>query len=155
MSLRNTSGLFFWLGLSFCAALTGAFIHPGAWHAALAKPAWNPPNWLFAPVWTALYTLMAIAAWRVWKTYGFKGASKALGFFLLQLALNALWTPFFFGLHEMGWALVDLVCLNLALAATIIAFSKKDRLAAGLLIPYILWTLFAGFLNFTIWRLNS
>jgi tryptophan-rich sensory protein len=144
-----------WLVLVFVAAAVGRSFPPGAWYAGLAKPAWTPPNWLFAPVWTLLYLLMGLAAWLVWERRGTSGGRWALGLFLVQLGLNALWSWVFFGLHRPGLAFVEIVLLWLALAATIGAFRRVRPLAAGLLVPYLLWVTFAAALNFALWRLNG
>ena len=144
-----------WISASFAAASTGLLFPPGDWYASLQKPPWNPPSWVFGPVWTALYLMMAVAAWRVWRAGGFKRQGRALGFYLLQLALNALWTPLFFGAHQMGAAFICIVLLWLAIAATVYSFWKADRPAALLLAPYLAWVSFATVLNFTLWRLND
>jgi translocator protein len=107
-------------------------------------------GWVFGPVWTILYALMGIAAWRVWKDRGFSGATVPLSLFAAQLVVNAIWTPLFFGAGLLGWALVDILVLNLLLGATIVAFSRVDRPAGLLLVPYILWVLFATALNAAI-----
>jgi benzodiazapine receptor len=143
-----------WLALSFTAAAMGGFFLPGEWYARLQKPTWNPPNWIFAPVWTALYTAMAIAAWLVWKRGGFAGQRVALSLFLAQLIFNALWSPLFFGLHHPGLAFANIVLLWLALLGTVAAFWKVRPLAGALLVPYLAWVTFASALNFAIWRLN-
>ena len=127
---------------------------PGDWHAALAKPSWNPPGWLFGPVWSALYAMMAVAAWLVWKRGGVASQRKALGLFLVQLLLNAAWTPLFFGLHQTGIAFAEILLLWLAIAATLIAFRRVSRPAAWLLAPYLAWVGFAAALNGTLWRMN-
>lgn len=146
-------GLVLWLALSFAAAWAGSRFGPGEWYAALNKPAWNPPNWVFGPVWTLLYVLMAVAAWRVWRQGGWSVA-PALSLFVFQLLLNGLWTWIFFGWRQPGWALVEIVALWLAILATAVAFWFKDRLAAALLAPYLAWVSFAAALNWALWRLN-
>ena len=113
-----------------------------------------PPNWIFGPVWTALYTMMGIAAWLVWKQGGFATGRVALGLFLLQLVFNGLWSPLFFGRHSPGLALADIACLWVALLATIVAFKKAQPVAGWLLLPYGAWVTFACVLNFAIWWLN-
>jgi translocator protein len=143
------------LVLSFGTAASGVFVEIGGWYAALNKPSWNPPGWLFGPVWSLLYILMAIAAWRVWLRGGFANQRKALGLYLAQLVLNAAWTPLFFGAHEPGWAFVEIVALWIVLAACVIEFRRVDRTAWALMLPYIAWVSFAAFLNFTIWRMNA
>ena len=124
------------------------------WYPALQKPSWNPPPWVFGPVWTVLYLMMAIAAWIVWRQRGFKGAAGALGIFALQLALNAAWSPLFFGLRNPLAGLVDIIPLWIAIMATIISFRRISPLAGALLVPYWLWVGFATALNFMIWSLN-
>jgi tryptophan-rich sensory protein len=153
-SVRSAVALAGWVAVTFAAAAMGGLFLPGDWYASLQKPAWNPPNWIFGPVWTALYTIMAVAAWLVWKRGGFAGQRRALLCFLLQLLFNALWSPLFFGLHLPGLAFVDLVLLWLALLATVAAFWKAHRLAGAMLLPYLAWVTFAGALNFALWRLN-
>lgn len=151
---RSALALGAWLALAFAAASMGGFFLPGDWYAQLHKPAWNPPNWIFAPVWTALYILMAIAAWLVWRRGGFKVQRMALSLFLLQLLFNALWSPLFFGLRNPVAGFLDITLLWLALLATTAAFWKVLPVAGLLLVPYLGWVTFAGFLNFTLWRLN-
>jgi benzodiazapine receptor len=143
-----------WVLLCFAAATPGALWPPGEWFAALQKPAWNPPGWIFGPVWSALYTLMAVAAWLVWRRGGFAAQGRPLGAFLAQLALNALWTPLFFGLHWPGAAFAEILLLWLAIAWTIAQFWRVQRAAAWLLAPYLAWVSFAAVLNGTLWRLN-
>ncbi|MBI5380793.1 MAG: tryptophan-rich sensory protein [Opitutae bacterium] len=148
-------GLFVWLLVCFVAPVLGSAAGPGEWYAQLNKPSWNPPNWIFGPVWTGLYTLMAVAAWMIWRRGGWRAQRLPLGLFLAQLALNALWTPLFFGLHRADLAFVDIVLLWFGIVATIVAFARVHRGAAALLAPYLAWVSFATFLNFTLWRLNS
>jgi benzodiazapine receptor len=151
---RSIPALIGWLALTFCAAATGVFVSTGGWYAALVKPAWNPPGWLFGPVWTLLYTMMAVAAWLVWQKGGWKAQKRALVLYLVQWTLNALWTPLFFGLHQPGWAFAEILVLDLAVLATLLAFWPVRRAAALLLLPYAAWIAFATVLNFTIWQLN-
>src|SRR5512144_2474003 len=103
-AVRKFLALLAWLAVSFGAAAMGGLFTPGEWYASLKKPSWNPPGWMFGPVWTALYTMMAVAAWLVWRQGGWNKQRKPLLLFLAQLALNALWTPLFFGLHRAGVA---------------------------------------------------
>lgn len=154
-SARNFLALAGWLALTFSAAVTGIFVSTGGWYASLVKPAWNPPGWLFGPVWTLLYAMMAVAAWLVWRQGGWRGQRRALGLYLLQWALNALWTPIFFGLHRPGLAFAEILGLDVAVLATLAAFWRVNRLAGALLAPYALSVLFATILNFTIWKLNA
>jgi benzodiazapine receptor len=154
-SSKNILGLCGWVLLCFAAASLGALYPPDEWYAALQKPTWNPPGWIFGPVWSALYTMMAVAAWLVWKRGGFAAQRRPLGVFLAQLALNALWTPLFFGLHWPGVAFVEILLLGLAIAWTTALFWRVQRPAAYLLMPYLAWVSFAAVLNGTLWRLNS
>ena len=144
-----------WLLVCFAAASLGGIFMPGEWYATLRKPSWNPPGWIFGPVWSALYTIMAVAAWLVWRQGGWSKQRKPLLAFLAQLALNAVWTPLFFGLHWPGIAFAEIVLLWLAIAATLAAFRPVSRVAAWLLAPYLVWVSFATMLNFTLWRLNA
>lgn len=147
-------GLGGWLALSFAAGWIGSRFRPGAWYAALSKPAWNPPDAIFAPVWTLLYALMAVAAWIVWRRAGFSGAGLALGLFVVQLALNALWSYLFFGLHRIDLALLEILVLLLAILIVTLLFWRHDRRAGALLLPYLAWVGFAACLNLALWRLN-
>jgi tryptophan-rich sensory protein len=153
------SWLMLLLFIAVCLAVSGA----GAlvtntsvkeWYPTLNKPSWNPPSWVFGPVWTTLYVMMAIAAWLIWRERGFAGARGALGLFAFQLALNAAWSPLFFGLRNPLAGLIDIVPLCAAILATMISFWKIVPLAGVLLLPYWLWVCFATALNFTIWRMN-
>jgi benzodiazapine receptor len=127
---------------------------PG-WYAALQRPSFNPPNWVFGPVWTLLYTLMGIALYRIWQMDpSVSGRSPALAFFFIQLALNALWTPLFFGLHALWLAFVEIILMWMAIALTAYQFYPLDPPAAWLLAPYLAWVSFAGLLNYTYARLN-
>jgi translocator protein len=134
------------------ALATGSSVRE--WYPALRKPTWNPPAWIFGPVWTALYLMMAIAAWLVWRELGFAAAVVPLGLFALQLALNALWSPLFFGLRNPWAGLVDILPLWAAVLATLVSFWRVSPAAGLLLLPYWLWVSFATALNFTIWRMN-
>ncbi len=125
------------------------------WYAGLVKPALNPPGWVFGPVWTLLYLLMGVAAWLVWREgWGKIEVKVALGFFALQLILNAAWSLIFFGGHNPAVALLEILALWLAILGTIIAFARVSKPAAWLLVPYLLWVSFATYLNFAIWLLN-
>ena len=137
--------------ITFCAPLFGAAAMPGPWYAALHKPSWNPPAWIFGPAWTLLYTLMAVAAWLVWKQVGWR---RPLIPYFVQLALNAAWTPIFFGAHRLGWALVEIVALWMAILLTMADFHRVSKTAGWLFAPYLAWVTFAGVLNFALWRLN-
>ena len=126
-----------------------------SWYTTLDKPGFTPPNWLFAPVWTALYFIMAIAAYLVWqKGIKAEGVKKALILFLMQLLLNGLWSIFFFGLRSPLLGLVDIIALIIVLTLTIFKFYKINKIAAYLLLPYLLWVLYATALNLAIVLLN-
>jgi translocator protein len=124
------------------------------WYRTLVQTHWNPPASVFGPVWTTLYVLMGIAAWLVWKPAGFQAAAMPLTLFGGQLVLNVAWSWIFFGMHQPGWAFVEIVILWLAIAATTWAFFRRSPLAGWLMVPYLAWVSFAAVLNFTIWRLN-
>ena len=136
------------------AVVGGLATDIGPWYTALEKPAFNPPNWLFGPVWTLLYALMTIAAWRVVECRGPRAVRLQLALFFGQLALNLAWTFLFFGAHRPDLALVDIVALDVAVLATGWAFSRVDRVAAWLLVPYAAWIAFATILNAAIVHLN-
>ncbi|MEW4454108.1 TspO/MBR family protein [Bremerella sp. JC817] len=146
-----------WLVLCFAAAGVGSsFTLPqiGTWYAELNKPSFNPPNWIFGPVWSTLYLMMAIAAWLTWRKSGWSSAPFALILFCIQLLLNTAWSVLFFGLQNPVAAAFDIVLLWGAILATIIAFWPHSRVAALLLVPYLAWVSFASILNFTIVALN-
>lgn len=123
----------------------------GGWYAGLKKPSFNPPDWVFGPVWTVLYLMIAAAGWLAWRA----GGLRPVVFWAVQLALNFLWSILFFTLHRPDWALVDIALLLAAIAACIVVFRKKGTIAAWLMVPYLLWAGFATLLNFSIWRLNA
>lgn len=137
--------------ITFCAPLAGAFSPPGEWYAALNKPAWNPPAWIFGPVWTALYLMMAVAAWLVWRHDGWR---LALWLYFTQLVLNAAWTPVFFGAGKIGWALVVILAMWVTILCTLLTFIRVNRTAGWMMGPYLAWVSFASVLNFTLWRMN-
>jgi len=150
--MRRRLSLVLFLLLAFAAGFIGSRFLPGAWYAQLVKPPFNPPNWIFAPVWTALYAIMAVAAWRVWQR---RGADLAIRLWLVQLVLNAAWSWLFFGRHNLGGALVEIVALLALVVATTVAFWRRDRLAGGLMLPYAAWVAFATVLNASLWYLNA
>ena len=127
----------------------------GDWYATLNKPSWTPPDWLFGPVWTTLYIMMAVAAWLVWRKNGLADAWMPLLLFAVQLLLNTAWSALFFGMRNPGIALADIVLLWIAILATVIAFGRVSSLAASLLVPYLAWVSFATALNWSIWRMNQ
>jgi benzodiazapine receptor len=157
-TIRQAVGLA--LSLLLCFAVAGAgslFTRPAieGWYAALRKPSWTPPNWIFGPVWSALYLSMAIAVWLVWRRAGFAGARLPLTLFALQLVLNLAWTGVFFGLRMPGAAFAEIVFLWLFILVTTAAFWPLSRAAAWLMVPYLLWVTYAAALNYGIWRLNA
>ena len=138
-------------GLAGFFTVTGV----GSWYRDIKRPAWNPPNWVFGPVWTTLYLLMGVALYLVWKGRGRSPAkSRAIALWSMQLAANFLWSFLFFNQHLIGWALADLLLLWVLILLTIFAFARISRTAAWLLVPYISWVTFAGILNYSIWMLN-
>lgn len=134
------------------AALTDLTVRD--WYATLEKPSWNPPNWIFGPVWTTLYVAMAVAAWLVWRRKDVASVSMPLAIFGLQLVLNVAWSGLFFAMRSPGLALIDVMLLWIAILATIATFARVSRPAAILLVPYLAWVSFATLLNATIWHLN-
>jgi len=144
---------FVFLVITFAVAAIGAQFMPGPWYAALAKPAWTPPGWLFGPVWTVLYVMIAISAWLVWQRQ--RRVSPALALWGAQLVLNGIWSWLFFGLERPGLAVIDIVVLLAMIIATALAFARVSRPAALLLVPYAIWVSFATALNLAIWRLNA
>lgn len=122
------------------------------WYPTLNKPFFNPPSWVFAPAWTILYIMMAVAAWRVWLAG--PSSKPALNLFFIQLVLNFLWSVFFFGLHSPALALIDIIAMWIMIALTMRAFFKIARPAGWLLVPYLAWVSFAAVLNASIWWLN-
>lgn len=157
-SHRQAIGLAVSIAVCFGAAGLGSLLTTPSiegWYAALLKPSWTPPNWLFGPVWSALYLSMAIAAWLVWRRAGLSGASSALALFAVQLVFNVGWSAIFFWAHRPGLAFAEIALLCLLILATLVAFRPLSRAAAWLMAPYLLWVVFAATLNFSIWRLNA
>jgi len=150
----NLLGLVLWIVGALAAGWVGSQFMPGEWYAALAKPAWTPPNAVFAPVWTMLYVLMGIAAWLVWRKAGFTGAAGPLTLFIVQLALNAMWSYLFFGAQQPMLAFFEIVVLWIVIVLTMIGFWKVTPAAGMLFIPYACWVGFASALNLQLWRLN-
>ena len=142
------------VGLTLLVGAVGAALTVPAirtWYLSLARPPGTPPNWVFGPVWTLLYVLMGIAAWLVWQRPWHRRAMLLWGW---QLLANALWAPLFFGLHLVGVALADIVVLLLLAAMTTLAFDRRSRSAAILMLPYLAWTCYATYLNAGFWWLN-
>ena len=154
---REIAGFFVWVVVVFAAVSIGSFYTSrglAGWYDHLAKPSFTPPDWVFGPVWTVLYLMMAAAAWLVWRSAPLKNVTGPLALFAVQLALNVAWTAIFFGLMDPGRAFAEIVILWLAIAATAVLFWQHSRTAALLLVPYWLWVTFASVLNFAIWRMN-
>lgn len=154
--LQQAFGLVAWLLLVYAAAALGAVasVDAGPFFAALARPPWAPPAWLFGPVWSVLYTLMGVSAWLVWRTGRTDAAHAALALFLVQLGLNALWTWLFFVWRLGALATVEIALLWLLILATAARFRRFSRVAAVLLLPYLAWVGFAAVLSYALWRLN-
>lgn len=154
---RDIAGLLAFLGICFVVSGVGGAVTATSvdgWYQTLTKPSINPPDWVFAPVWTALFVAMAVAGWRVWRRVGLSGARLPFVLYTVQLALNLGWSILFFGLRSPGAALVEIAPLILAVVATGIQFYRIDRLAGILFVPYAAWTGFAALLTAAIWWLN-
>ncbi|MBN1807701.1 MAG: tryptophan-rich sensory protein [Planctomycetes bacterium] len=146
------------VGAVAAVALAGSIVTARAvpgWYAEIEKPAWNPPDRLFGPVWTVLYGMMAVAAWKVYLEGGFEGSRRALTAYAVQLVLNGAWTMIFFGWKMPGAAFGEIVVLWCCIAWTLWEFRRESRLAGWLMAPYLGWVTFASALNFAIWRLNA
>lgn len=150
---RDILRLLIFLAITFAVASFGALFMPGAWYAALEKPAWTPPSWLFGPVWTVLYVMIAVAGWLVWQRESRVGTPLVL--WGAQLALNGVWSWLFFGLERPGLAALDIIVLLALIATTALVFMRISRVAALLLVPYLAWVGFASALNIAIWQLNA
>lgn len=145
------------IAIAQTAGIIGSFFTAQSvrtWYATLAKPDWNPPSWVFGPVWISLYTLMGISAFLVWENKNASGTKTALVFYAIQLALNALWSILFFGIKNPALAFAEILVLLLFILITTFLFWKIDYRAGILLLPYIAWVSFASFLNYNIWKLN-
>ncbi|MFK7942784.1 MAG: TspO/MBR family protein [Paracoccaceae bacterium] len=146
-----------WLVFAICmaacaaAGTSGAAFPPGAWYERLDRPSWTPPNWLFPVAWTTLYVAMSVAAARV---AGMEGAGVAMALWALQIALNALWTPIFFGLRRIKEAIPVVLVLWVSVAACMVTFWQLDTIAGALFVPYVAWCTVASALNIAMWRLN-
>ncbi len=156
MTRPHLFGLLGWLTLVIIAAAVGgwASADAGGFYARLDHPSWAPPAWLFGPVWSVLYLLMGVAAWLVWRPGGWRGARVPLALFVVQLALNALWTWLFFAWRLGGWSVLEIVALWLLIIATVVAFWRQRPLAGMLLLPYLAWVSFASVLAYTLWQRN-
>ena len=157
-SRAQALGLLVSVGVCFGAALLGNLATMPQipdWYAGISKPSWTPPDWVFGPVWSLLYAMMAISAWLIWRKANGKTAKLPLFWFAFQLILNILWSVLFFGLQKPAWSMVEVFFLSLAILMTIRAFWPLSRSAALLLVPYFCWVSFASALNVAIWQLNQ
>jgi translocator protein len=153
-TLQKIISLIAVLILTFGSAAFGAQFMPGDWYAALQKPPLTPPNNVFGPVWTVLYALMSVAAWLVWQRTTWAGQRPAMALYLFQLALNAIWSYLFFGLHSPGIALIEIGLLWGMIIATTVLFFRANSSAGFLMVPYLAWVTFAAYLNAGLWWLN-
>lgn len=154
---RTLVALAIFLGLAAAVSLLGSlFTMSGqdGWYESLEQPSWDPPDWVFGPIWSVLYIAIGVAAWLVWRQRGWDGAKTPLTLWGIQLGLNLLWTAIFFGMEMPGLAVIEIVVLIVAIIATVVTFWPISKLGALLLLPYLGWVTFAAFLNFEIWRLN-
>lgn len=156
--MNNTLRFIISIAIPLLIGSSGAFFTVtgiNSWYQTIQKPSWNPPNWVFGPVWTTLYILMGIALYLVWKQQDQDAAKRtAILLFAVQLVLNFFWSLIFFKWQQPGWAFAELAVMWIVILLTILQFSKISNAAAWLLVPYISWVSFAGILNYTIWRLN-
>lgn len=143
--------LFPFLALVIVTASSGLLFRPGEWYETLRKPSWTPPNWLFGPVWSTLYIMIAVAGWLVWNA---DPGSAAIWFWGLQLLLNGFWSYFFFGRRRMDLAFADVVLMWLSVLAFIVSAAGISSAAALLFVPYLVWVTIAAALNLAVWRLN-
>ena len=157
MGRRDWLGLGAFIALCFVismigGALTGLSL--ATWYRTLGKPSFNPPDWVFAPVWTLLFLMIAVAGWRVWRVGARAGVRAAMAAYAAQLALNLAWSALFFGGRMVGAALAEIALLLAAVCVNALLFWRIDRVAGWLLAPYAAWVTFAMVLNFALWRLN-
>lgn len=157
MTKRNLLALLGFLALTAIVSGVSSYVtmpEVKTWYVPVVKPPLNPPDWVFGPVWTTLYIMIAVSGWLVWKARGFAGARAAFAAYGMQLALNFAWSLIFFGLHRPGIAFADITLLWCSILATIVLFWRIRPLAGYLLVPYLLWVSFASYLNYMIWHLN-
>ena len=155
---KDWIALLIFFGICFTVAAIGSLFTTSSvktWYSGLLKPAGTPPSWIFGPVWSILYLLMAAAAWLVWRQRLHEDVWLALALFMVQLVLNGLWSFIFFGLRRPGAALVEITVLLIAIAMTALRFAELSRVAFWLMTPYLGWVLYASYLNFGIWRMNK
>ena len=157
MMVKNIRSLTVFLALCLSVSLVGGWITQTSvndWYQTLAKPPFNPPDWVFAPTWITLYVMMALSAWRVWLRSAGSIRQLAILLFAIQLALNLAWSFIFFGAKTPGFAAIEIVALWIAIFTTLLTFSRIDRVAAWLMCPYLLWVSFATYLNVSIYLMN-
>lgn len=158
MAVKAALPLITFLVVAFLPATIGAQFVPGEWYDALRKPPWNPPAWIFAPVWTALYAMIGVSGWLAWREVRARRAAPGRGAFVIyavQLALSAAWSWLFFGLHRPGVAFAEILLMWAAILVNVVAFWRIRPLAGALLLPYLAWVGFAAVLNGTLWRMNA
>ena len=157
--MNNTVKLIIAILIPLIVGFTSGFFTAGnvtGWYQTIQKPSWNPPSWIFGPVWTTLYIMMGIALFLVWRSDAADSVKKtAIVLFGVQLVFNFFWSLIFFEMHQPGWAFAEIVVMWVFILLTIFSFGKVSSLAAWLLVPYISWVSFASILNYTIWKLNS
>lgn len=154
---RDLIGLALFLAIGIVVLAVGGRVtatNVGTWYQTINRPSFNPPDWVFAPVWTALFIAMSVAAWRVWRVGGLAACRTEMGLYAIQLAFNLGWSVVFFGLRQIGWGFVEMVVLFVLIVATGLRFVRIDRIAGWLFAPYVAWVAFALVLNGAIWVLN-
>ena len=156
--LRSVAALIVSTATCLLVGVSGALVTATSvteWYPHIQKPSWTPPGAVFGPVWTVLYLLMGVAAWMIWRKSVGTPRRTALLIFVAQLVLNGAWSFLFFGLRNPGWAALEIALLWCSIVATMLVFARIRRLAAGLLVPYLVWVSYAAGLNFAIWNLNG
>lgn len=154
---RDLKALFLLIALCLAVEVLGGLFTQSSvttWYPSIAKPSWTPPSFVFGPVWTLLYLMMALAIWLIWKTPATPLRSRAYKLFGAELFVNFIWSPLFFGLHSPLYGMIDIILLWALLVPTILTFYQLRPLSAYLLLPYLIWTTYAGALNIAIWYLN-
>jgi translocator protein len=156
--MNNAIRLIIAIAIPLAVGFTSGFLTitgVGSWYQTINKPSWNPPGWIFGPVWTTLYIMMGIALYLVWKSDASVVLKKtAISLFTVQLVLNFFWSLIFFNQHQIGWALIEIIAMWFFILFTIFAFAQVNKTAAWLLVPYSCWVSFATILNYAIWKLN-
>lgn len=155
--LRSAAALIVSTGTCLLVGVSGSLVTATSvreWYPHIQKPSWTPPGAVFGPVWTVLYLLMGVSAWLIWRDTAGSARRTALLIFVTQLVLNGTWSFLFFGLRSPGWAALEIVLLCSSIVATMLAFARTSRLAAALLLPYLVWVSYATALNVSIWNLN-